>query len=135
MSILTIDASVMLKKALVASGVTYPIYTNGERPTKNLPPSFIEIRNNGAMSTNASEYGISTTPLLLFVWTKLIVGTLNEKLENLVVKQFETSLLSGIKIENIRFELNKTSMFTALPLFSDGYASKQFNIISTIINT
>lgn len=127
------EPDIALKDLLEKSGVTETIYGIGQLPKTGMPDSFIEIMQNGPISSNASQMGVGRCVLSLVVTVKLLTtGSRNVKKENLIISKFQ-NLFNPAKVhQGFIFSLDKRNLvFSGKDLVS-GYSTKIVNIITTL---
>lgn len=127
------EPDVAFKAMLEDAEVDVPIYVIGEMPTSSLPDAFIEIRQNGPISSTASQLGSGKCVLLVAITVKLLSkGGTNKKKENLILAKFQDLFDPAVSSSGFVFSLDKKNLvFTGKDLIS-GYSTKMLNIITTL---
>ena len=130
-----INPSSVLKTVLVTAGMTETIYADGEKPTSGLPAKYIEILNNGYVSSNSSQFGLYQQTLIVSINVRLSpLGTRDIVSEKTIMAKLDNILLSPVVSEKYSFSMSKTSMFGGSRNLISGYSTKLINIVSTIQN-
>jgi len=119
-----------LKDALVTKGVTTTIYINGETPTSKLPDEFIEIVQNGAMSSIGSKLGCASLNLMVSISVKLLsTGGANFVRENVILGVFQSLFEGTIVKSGYSFTVDRSRMVYQGKNINSGYSTKILNII------
>lgn len=114
-----------LGEFLIANGVKDKIYFDFDRPTSNLPDTFIEIIENGATQRIASNGSVYKCTLALTINVKLLSsGSKNIKKESSMLK----SIVTALKKQN-RYSIAPFVMFKGKSIEAN-YSFKTINIIT-----
>ena len=120
-----------LKEALVAKGVTTKIYINGETPSSALPVEFIEIVQNGSMSSLGSQLGTGTARcnLMVGIYVKLLTTDVaNYTRENVILGIFQSLFGSAFVKSGFSFTIDKNRMVYSGKSIISGYSTKILNV-------
>ena len=135
MRLSAINATYVLKTKLDDYLVTTTIYHDGQRPTNGLPSSFVEINENGAVSTISSKFGIMEQNLLVTINTELLSnGAYNEVKDKLIFDAFCEIFKQPLVEGYYNFEMAKDGMFSKSRNIIAGYGTRFLNIKVTIKN-
>ena len=120
-----------LKDGLTTKGVTTKIYINGETPSSGLPAEFIDINQNGSMSSLGSQLGTGTARcnLLVSIYVKLLsTDTVNYVKENAILGVFQSLFESAVVKSGFSFTIDKDRMVYSGKSIISGYSTKILNI-------
>ena len=145
MELTSISVTNTLKSVLEDLNITYDksdsitervkIYSNGEKPTSQLPIVFIELLENGFLSGSGTELNLLNQTILLSLYVKLSSnGATNKDREQKIISQMEDIFKRGILKDNYFFKLDKRNMFGSSQILVAGYSTKLVNILVTIFN-
>lgn len=128
-----LDPSTALKELLEDEGISTTIYVNGQRPTSKLPSEFIEISENGPITSNSSKFGMYQQSLLLGIYVKMSSNDVrNTTKETLILDSFAELFKDALAVDNYSFGLNKNSLLSSSKNIITGYGTRFLNIITTI---
>jgi hypothetical protein len=128
-----LDTSTALKGVLEDEGVETTIYVNGQRPTSKLPSEFIEISENGPISSDSSKFGIYQQNLLLGIYVKMSSNDVrNTVKETAILDSFGELFKDPIVSDNYSFGINKNSLLSSSKNIITGYGTRFLNITTTI---
>lgn len=105
------------------------IYPNNTAPTSGLPESYLEIVQNGPVTTLFSEGGIQSMVLMLTLSVKLRDKSVaNTARENFLFNLLSAEIQKTRRIEGYTYEITKDSAVYSGRDLSSGYSTKIFNI-------
>ena len=120
-----------LKDVLTAKGVMTKIYINGETPSSGLPTEFIEINQNGSMSSLGSQLGTGTARcnLMVSIYVKLLsTDTVNYIKENAILGIFQSLFETAFVRSGFSFTIDKDRMVYSGKSIISQYSTKILNI-------
>ena len=120
-----------LKDVLITKGVTTKIYINGETPSSGLPTEFIEIMQNGSMSSLGSQLGTGTARcnLMVSIYVKLLsTDTVNYVRENVILGISQSLCEAAFVKSGFSFTIDKDRMVYSGKSIISGYSTKILNI-------
>lgn len=128
---LTSNPASALKELLLEADVTQTIFINGETPSSSLPNVFIEIVQNGAISSNSSQMGFGEGNLLVIINVRLLSNdATNSTMENIVLSSFQDIFSDAIVCSGFTFSIDKRRMVYQGKSIAAGYSTKILNIIT-----
>lgn len=120
----------ILKTVLVNKGVDSPIYIE-DKPTANIPDSYIELFENGPVSSNLSKHGLITGYILLSVNIRLLsTGAPNKVKRDLLIKKFDDLFEDNKSVyeDGYIFQLDSSRIVYTGSSIYEGFSTRLINI-------
>jgi len=131
---LSIDPQTPLKDLILAKGVTQDIYVNNETPSSDLPKHFLEIAQNGPMTTKSTRVGNAECMLSVSIYVKnMSTGATNNVKMKMILDQFEAMFAKPLKSGSFSYALEPLNMVYSGKSLASGYSTKIINV-KTYIN-
>lgn len=128
MKLTNIEPRESLKRLLIESGVTIPIYANNDVPTSELPKEFITIHQNGVLNSLTKDLSFTTSTLALGLSVKLLSnGATNVVKQKIILSSFE-EFIDNKGYDNNYFEFDLRNLMSDTRSIISGYSTKIINI-------
>ena len=128
MKLTNIEPRESLKRLLIESGVTIPIYANNDIPTSELSKEFITIHQNGVLNSLTKDLSFTTSTLALGLSVKLLSnGATNVVKQKIILSSFE-EFIDNKGYDNNYFEFDLRNLMSDTRSIISGYSTKIINI-------
>ena len=119
-------ANLLVDKVLVNNNAI-PIYAYGDKDLKTTPSEFVEIMQNGAISSKTYDTEVLVGNLAVSINVKATNNQINKVRLKYILKQV-LELIDKKPSESFFFEVNVLNIINTTNNLVNGYASKVLNI-------
>lgn len=129
-----INPTKALKEYFELNGVvSKAIYSRGERPASGLPYDFIDIVENGTISSESVAGGLKTCKIACSIYVELNNGVVNDVKNSFIMDKIEEALPSAIAYDGYEFTLDFKNLITDAKHIVTDYSTKTLNINAKIL--